>query len=312
MAKEYKDVRLVLFMAGDEVLLDVGSSSVKVYIANGGRATLKGVKSISFKQDFSDEGISLQNEADLIEFFKDVKGEYPGLNVGTYATAVFRKLNEGARQRLVDNIYTKTGLTFNIISQEMESFYLEKALVGRCNLDEPLLLINIGGGSVELVVVCGGNVVERKNVDIGVGTLLEKFPGVNDEISSLDKKVLIDFVISRLPELESDVGKAFYTGGELNYMQLVGYPLVKNDFFDDVGHPSVIRRGDFSAKNDEVFSKIGLVELESLMPDAPKWMYGARACSALAEAICEKYDIEYIIPSDSNLIDGVCVHEFRE
>jgi hypothetical protein len=34
-------------------------------------------------------------------------------------------------------------------------------------------------------------------------------------------------------------------------------------------------------------------------------MYGARACSAIAQAICEKYNIITIIPSDSNIINGV-------
>lgn len=48
------------------------------------------------------------------------------------------------------------------------------------------------------------------------------------------------------------------------------------------------------------------------MPDSPKWMHGARACSALAEAICKKYGIDYIIPSDSNLIDGIYAYELKK
>jgi len=34
-------------------------------------------------------------------------------------------------------------------------------------------------------------------------------------------------------------------------------------------------------------------------------MYGARTCSAIAQAICEKYNIITIIPSNSNIINGV-------
>ena len=48
------------------------------------------------------------------------------------------------------------------------------------------------------------------------------------------------------------------------------------------------------------------------MPESPGWMFGARACSALAEAICSKYDVEHIIPSNSNLIDGICRVEFSD
>lgn len=47
------------------------------------------------------------------------------------------------------------------------------------------------------------------------------------------------------------------------------------------------------------------------MPENPTWMHGARACSALAQAICEKYGVETIVPSNSNLINGVARQEFR-
>lgn len=66
----------------------------------------------------------------------------------------------------------------------------------------------------------------------------------------------------------------------------------------------------FQTKNAEIFSDITIKELESLMSDNPKWMHGARACSALAQAIFEQYGIETIIPSNANLIDGVVRYEF--
>lgn len=40
-------------------------------------------------------------------------------------------------------------------------------------------------------------------------------------------------------------------------------------------------------------------------------MHGARACSAIAEAITKKYNIDFIIPSDTNTVDGIVNHEFR-
>lgn len=47
------------------------------------------------------------------------------------------------------------------------------------------------------------------------------------------------------------------------------------------------------------------------MLENPTWMHGARACSAIAQAISEKYGIENIVPSNSNLINGVVRREFR-
>jgi len=36
------------------------------------------------------------------------------------------------------------------------------ALTGNCSLNEPVLLINIGGSSVELVLMYGEEAIERK------------------------------------------------------------------------------------------------------------------------------------------------------
>jgi len=104
---------------------------------------------------------------------------------------------------------------------------------------------------------------------------------------------------------------AIYTGGELNYMRIADYNLSSNPFFDDPKHPSMITLEEYSHDNERIFSVCSLSELQGYMPENPTWMNGARACSVLAQAICSKYGIQYIIPSDSNIIDGVCDTEFK-
>jgi hypothetical protein len=94
-------------------------------------------------------------------------------------------------------------------------------------------------------------------------------------------------------------------------MKLANYPLKKNILFEDDDHPFLIELEDFKNKNKEIFEKITLKELENLMPENPKWMHGARPCSAIAQAICEKYNIEKIIPSDSNIINGIMRQELQ-
>ncbi|MFA4960105.1 MAG: hypothetical protein WC548_00385 [Candidatus Pacearchaeota archaeon] len=299
-------------MGNEIILVDIGSSTVKMYLANENQILLKKIENIFFNVEFSPDGLSPDNEKKLVEFLLNLKKDYPSVPIFIYATAVFRKLNVEARKKLSDKIYEKTELIFNLISHEMENFYLEQALLDNFDLKEPVLLINVGGGSTEFVVVNNKKSIERKNIDIGVGALLKKFPEVNNELSSIDKKIIIDFIEPELPDIENKPSKAFYTGGELSYMQLANYPLKKNIFFNDSAHPSVISFEDFSIKNDEVFSKIKLSELEKLMPDSPKWMHGARVCSAFVEAICKKYNIGHIIPSDSNLIDGIFAHQFKD
>lgn len=296
----------------DKILIDIGSSTIKVYECAREKVNLLVQRSISFKDGFGPErGIFATAEKELFELIDSVKEENKKCQIKIYATGVFRKLAVDTKISFIDEFFERTGLFFNIISQDLENFYLEMALVGKYQSGEPVLLINIGGNSIELVVMYGKEAVERKNINLGVGAINTKFSQINKRISEIPLGEVVDFVKEKLPDLSNKVKIAFYTGGELNYMQLTDYMLNPNGLFDDSDHPFLISIVDFFRRNREIFEKISLEKLESLMPNNPKWMHGARGCSAIAQAICQKYQIQTIIPSNSNLINGVARQEFR-
>jgi exopolyphosphatase/pppGpp-phosphohydrolase len=296
----------------EKILVDIGSSTVKVYKYSNEKLDLILQRSLYFKEGFDPEGgISRENKKELLELLEAIKEENKNTPIRLYATGIFRKLAPETKVNFIDEVFLRTGLYFNIIDQDLENFYLEMALVGKCNLNEPLLLINIGGGSTELVVMYGKEAIERVNLDFGVGKILTDFPQINDEFSKVKLEEIVNYVKNLLPKVQNKPKIAFYTGGELTYMKLASYPLKKNNLFEDEDHPFLIELEDFKNKNKEIFEKITLKELENLMPENPKWMHGARPCSAIAQAICEKYYIEKIIPSDSNIINGIVRQEFR-
>jgi len=295
-----------------KILVDIGSSTIKVYTYSEGILKQLIQRSIPFKDEFDPEGgISETTKKELFELIDSIKEQNKGDLIKLYSTGIFRKFVPETRISFIDGFFLRTGLLFNIISQDLENFYLEMALVGKCLLNEPILLINIGGGSTELVVMYGEEAIERKNIDLGAGTVNTKFPEINDPLSGVNIKEVIKYVGNILPSLSNKVKTAFYTGGELTYMTLAKYPLAKNSLFKDNDHLSLISAIDFTKKNKEIFEKIKLQELEDLMPENPKWMHGARGCSAIAQAICEKYKIKSVIPSNSNIINGVIRREFR-
>ena len=296
----------------NKILIDIGSSTIKIYKSTQEEVSLLVQRTIPFKDGFDSEGgISDLAKKELFELIDSVKEENKSLPIKIYTTGIFRKLTDAARISFIDEFFERTGLLFNIISQDLENFYLEMALAGKCQLNEPILLINIGGGSTELVVMYGKEAVERKNIDLGVGAINTKFPQINEEMSKITLQEAINFIRENLPDLSNKVKVAFYTGGELNYMQLASYVLKPNRLFKDNDHPSLISVVDFSKRNKEIFEKVFLKELESLMPNNPKWMHRARGCSAIAQAICQRYQIQTIIPSNSNIINGVARQEFR-
>lgn len=295
-----------------KILIDVGSSTIKTYALFGRSLDQLVQRSIPFKEGFDPEGgISETNKKEFFELMDSIREQSKADLLRIYATGIFMKLDPETRIRFVDEVFSRTGLFFNIIDQDLENFYLEMALVGKCPVNEPVLLINIGGSSTELVVMYGKEAVERKNVDLGVSTVVGKFPKINDPISGIDLESVVEFVKEFLPTLSNRVDIVFYTGGELTYMRLANYNLETNELFTDSDHPVLISATNFVSRNREVFGKVKLAELEALMPENPKWMHGARGCSAIAQAICEKYGVKTIIPSNSNIVNGVARREFR-
>ncbi len=296
----------------EKILIDVGSSTIKAYCYKSKKLELLLQRSIGFKDSFDAySGISVEAKKELFELIDSVKINNLNAPIKIYATGIFRKLTDQARSAFIDEFFLRTNLFFNIISHDLENFYLEMALVGKCSLNEPILLINIGGGSTELVVMYGNEAIERHNIDLGAGAINTAFPRMNQSLSEVPLEHVIEFVVHTLPPLSNKVVVAFYNGGELTYMQLAKYALKHNSLFNDADHSLMIQAQDFAAGNKHVFHGLTLEELESLMPHDPKWMHGARGCSAIAQAIGEKYGIETIIPSDSNTVHGIVRQELR-
>ena len=294
------------------IYIDIGSSTVKVYSANKRGVSLHETKSLPFKQEINyDLGLSETTKRQLIDYINTVKNKYQDDRIKVFATAVFRKLSTKARRALIDDFFEQTGLLLVIVEHDLEGFYLEKALSSEYTPATPLLLINIGGGSTELVVKDHGRVTERYNLEIGVGTVLQDFPFLNEQFSHHSLHKVVELVKQKITTPKTKTPVAIYNGGELTYMKLVGYRLQPNKIFTDSDHPSLITVEDFADKNQEVYEKLSISELEHLMPNDPMWMHGARACSAIAQAVAERFAVKNIIPSDSNMIHGTVKQEYR-
>ena len=168
-------------------LIDVGSSTIKLYQYENRLVQMIDEKSIYFKNGFTNElGISEENKNALFNYFNDLKDKYKlnSDNTRIYATGIFRKMIEDTKNDFVSEFYKEIGLHFNIISHELENLYLEKAMEGDYN-NKKVLIINMGGKTTELVTINKGKVTDVKNIEVGVAELLNEFPHVNDKYSTV-------------------------------------------------------------------------------------------------------------------------------
>lgn len=305
-------------------LIDIGSKSVKVYQMLNGIVTQIDKESYKlnsiYKENFAESmnsSVGLELSADDKELlfckFNDLAQKYVfnKSNTKIFATGHFRDITD--KHAFIVEFYARTGLYFNIISQDLEAHYMAPILNRYKDVLGNTILINIGGGSIELLFCRNGKLYGKpQKLNFGANRISEiDFPHINQ---SSEVALLNDIVTSVQDKLQSQVERyqsVIYTGGELSFMKLLGYPLKENILFVDQAHPLTISTEDYYAYNEKLFSEYTIEDLHDLMPSNPTWMDGARACSAIAQAICQKFGVETIIPSDLNLIDGVCIQEAR-
>lgn len=297
-------------------LIDLGSSTVKLYSVKSKKCIILEKKSLWLKDGFSkNDGFSENKINELFSFFFEIIEKYGLTNSNTkiYATGVFRDLPR--KNSFIELFFEKTGLYLNIISHELEAFYLENIWKKvHHNLQKDLLVINIGGKTTE-IVACKDGISRTYKLDIGVASIQDKYILDCQLVDSLiydDALKELSTTIKHVLDVDDvSIKHALYTGGELEYMNKAGYPLKVNSIFTDETHPSIISISEYQNKNADIFHNISLEELLSYYPENPQWMMGARPCSLLANAICCAFGVEYIIPSDANLIDGVIFQEAR-
>lgn len=293
--------------------IHLGSSTVKIYEYQDKKVELISEKSILFKSFYDQEsGISLKNYRMLLTYLKDCIKQF-GLNrdnTKIYATGIWRKIPQSQIELIQADIYD-AGLKFHVISHEQENHYFQKAMQGIYDRKR-VLMVNMGGKTTEIVVYDKGNMIDKKNLTIGVADILEEFPNINDIDSNPSSEEIVNYGLKLLENIEIpyEFDCAIHTGGELRFQKLAGYPLVKNTVFEDGIHEFMISFVEFSKRNQELL-KIPQQELYNLMPSNPTWMEGAKAGAYLGEIIFKKAKIDWIVPSDLNIVHGIVKEEER-
>ena len=293
----------------NEYFIDLGSSTIKVYEYKAKELILVEEHSIYFKNGFTDNfGISEENKIELYKYFESITKKFNLKYESTHilATGIFRNLNHEQKSSLVRYFNDQFDLHFNIISHGIENYYLGKAMENDYD-NKKVMIINMGGKTTELITFNNNKITDRKNLKIGVAELLNAFPNVNDEISTVSVEEINSFVKEQIKDIkfDTDYDCAIFTGGEERWQQLAKYNLVENTLFNDGIHKYMISYEDYVKGTKKAFYELTLNELYELMPNNPKWMDGARVGAVLPLAIFDMANIKTIVPSDLNLINGV-------
>lgn len=294
-------------------IIDLGSSTIKLSIIESkelGDSQVLFKKSVTtnLAEDFFDTKIIKKEAMErTIQALKDLKEE--GINNGVndfklIGTKVIRDAENS--QLFIQEIKENIGLTLEILSKEEESKLVEKAVKESFDSNDiDLVIINAGGGSSQVSFTIDG-VNFNYSLPVGISNLNEKFLShypISDKSYEEMKKYIEEIIkkeIKNIPSKDTIV----YTGGELDYMLITGFPLQEYNY--SISHPKQISVTKFKQRCSEM-RDLSLEEIQSFMPTNPNWMNGAIASNTLLEVLCKLFNIKTIIPSNKNINDGIVI-----
>ncbi|AEE96558.1 Ppx/GppA phosphatase family protein [Mahella australiensis] len=186
-------------------IIDLGSNTVRLVImkiTEDGAYTLLDEQKETVRLDASVEagglleGPAVEHAVDTIRLFKrlcDVNGVTRIIGL---ATAAVRKARN--KQRFIELVQQQTGVSFSVISGMQEAEYDYIGVVNSTSIEDGLI-VDIGGGSTELVRFEHRRLVHATSMPFGAITLTDSFLGRSkpkpDDVNRLN-----EFIHSKLRE----------------------------------------------------------------------------------------------------------------
>jgi exopolyphosphatase/guanosine-5'-triphosphate,3'-diphosphate pyrophosphatase len=140
----------------------------------------------------------------FVEFVRIAK-KNKAESIHAFATSAIRSTINGPD--FVKKILDKTGVIIQVLNGDTEAQYIYKGVkLALEDLDKPILIMDIGGGSTEFIIARDNQVEWKRSFDLGAARLLEKFKP-SDPITPDQEKKLKEFFKETLKPLSTKLKK---------------------------------------------------------------------------------------------------------
>ena len=173
-----------------------------------------------------------QQAVDAFIRFRKVVDDYDVEKLRSVATSAMREMANS--DLLIDRIARATGINIEIISGEEEARLIHLAVAQSVNLkDKHALLIDIGGGSVEVTLSQNGNILSTESYNMGTVRLLKKLSGEKNTAMPFHKLVR-EYAEAARHRIDREIGSqkidiCVGTGGNIEEMGKLRQKLFKRD-----------------------------------------------------------------------------------
>jgi exopolyphosphatase/guanosine-5'-triphosphate,3'-diphosphate pyrophosphatase len=169
--------------------IDVGSNAMRMVIGEVDESwqvrTIENIRlPVRLGQDVFSKGYleekTIQQTEEAFLRFKQMAENFHIHHLRAVATSAAREATN--KDLLVDRVVRTSGIEIEVIGGEEEARLIHLAAAHALNLkNKRTLLIDIGGGSVEVTIATGRNIISTDSYDMGTVRLLEKLNGSNSK-----------------------------------------------------------------------------------------------------------------------------------
>jgi exopolyphosphatase/guanosine-5'-triphosphate,3'-diphosphate pyrophosphatase len=204
--------------------IDVGSNSIRLIVAettdSGSYRVIDDEKEIArlghgLEETGALDPANIERSADAIARMKDIASGYGVERIRAIATAAVREATNG--QTLIDLVRQRAGLDLVIISAEEEARLAHQSVANAFDLrDMTCAVVDIGGGSTEIVTSVDGVIGNVFTLPLGAVRLTERFGACDDPQGRqymAMRRYVSEQLRDRLPRIEPTPTLIFGSGG---------------------------------------------------------------------------------------------------
>lgn len=290
-------------------IIEIGSNNTKTHIYENSNLVKENNITIEFKKNYKKENKILSSDLDKLydvinKALEDTK------DIHIYGCSIFRNINKEELDEINKLLKEKFNLEIEVVSQENEAMYTALGCYNNIKYNGNICIFIGGGGSIELIFVNNGNVIDKKYYDFGVVDITTKFSSLKDDIPTCTFDEVYNNVDNLIGDLVTKADVLILAGGDhLYWYNNARYDLLANTLYKDENQKYMLTR-DMS----DTYDKDALVtSLDKIREnsDNPLWFDGSRAMKVITNLISHKIDAKYIVPTKINMEEGLKIALFK-
>ncbi len=284
-------------------IIEIGSNNTKTHIYENEKMIYEDNVTIEFKKNYNDN--QKINENDLNKLFTIIeKALQYTKEIHIYGCSIFRNINNEELSNINLKLKSKFDVEIEVVSQDDEAQYTALGCYNKIKYNGNICVFIGGGGSIELIFVNNGKVLDKKYYGFGVVDVTQKFSSLKDDIPKCAFNEVYNYISELIGNINIEAEVLILAGGDhLYWYNNAGYKLLENKLYDSDNQQYMITK-DMSEDydHDALITSLNKIRQKS---DNPLWFDGSRAMKVITNLISNKVNAKYIIPTKINMEDGL-------